>query len=140
MNITRPRRCILILIHLLTYIGGAVSFSLFLYIFIYLLFSYGVYASHVTVMDLYRIGVGAAISHVVPHTYYKGSFPTSPLKDGAHSGFTVNVTVHMWAPAATEATVRDYYLCSSINVCTHYCVGFLWLLFYNRTIFVVVDS
>jgi beta-mannosidase len=40
----------------------------------------------------------AAITHVTPHTRYSGAYPVSPLEDGAHGGFTVNVTAHMWAP------------------------------------------
>eukprot|EP00038_Savillea_parva_P004143 m.134586 g.134586 ORF g.134586 m.134586 type:complete len:1103 (-) comp11390_c0_seq3:144-3452(-) len=39
-----------------------------------------------------------AITHVTPHTHYNGSYPVTPLEDGAHGGFTVNVTTHVWAP------------------------------------------
>ena len=39
------------------------------------------------------------LSHVVPLTYYLGAFPTAPLSDGTHGGFTVSVAVHMWAAA-----------------------------------------
>ena len=39
-----------------------------------------------------------AITHLTPHTLYSGAYPTAPLKDGAHGGFSVNVTVHLWVP------------------------------------------
>jgi len=39
-----------------------------------------------------------AITHLTPHTKYKGEYPVSPLKEGAHGGFSVNITVHVWAP------------------------------------------
>ena len=45
---------------------------------------------------------GAAISHIIPHTFYKGAYPSSPLKDGDHAGFDVKVRVQLWAPAATS--------------------------------------
>ena len=39
-----------------------------------------------------------AITHLTPHTLYSGAYPTVPLKDGAHGGFSVNVTAHLWVP------------------------------------------
>jgi beta-mannosidase len=39
-----------------------------------------------------------AITHVTPHTYYAGAYPTARLADGKHGGFTVNVTAHLWVP------------------------------------------
>jgi len=39
-----------------------------------------------------------AITHVTPHTRYKGAYPTARLVDGEHGGFVVNVTTHFWAP------------------------------------------
>ena len=27
-----------------------------------------------------------------------GEYPTAPLEDGTHGGFTINVTAHLWAP------------------------------------------
>jgi hypothetical protein len=39
-----------------------------------------------------------AITHLSPHTLYKGEYPTKPLEDGTHGGFSVNVTAHIWAP------------------------------------------
>jgi beta-mannosidase len=39
----------------------------------------------------------AAITHVAPHTHYRGEYPTARLVDGEHGGFTVNVTVYLWA-------------------------------------------
>ena len=47
----------------------------------------------------------AAITHLVPHVFYNGPFPTSPLTDASNGGFTVKVRVHLWAPRATTATV-----------------------------------
>lgn len=40
----------------------------------------------------------AAISHLVPHVFYKGAYPTTPLRDGHHGGFEVVVRVHLYAP------------------------------------------
>ena len=40
----------------------------------------------------------AVITHVTPHTHYLGKYPTTALVDGQHDGFSVNVTVHLWAP------------------------------------------
>jgi hypothetical protein len=39
-----------------------------------------------------------AITHLTPHTHYKGDYPTTPLQDGKHGGFGINVTAHLWAP------------------------------------------
>jgi hypothetical protein len=41
--------------------------------------------------------VGAAIMHVVPQIKYAGAYPSSPLTDGAHGGFKVDVRTHMSA-------------------------------------------
>lgn len=46
---------------------------------------------------------GAAITHVVPHTFYRGRHPTSPLAEHRHAGFTVNVSVHLLAATAATA-------------------------------------
>lgn len=45
-----------------------------------------------------------AVMAVVPHTFFNGPFPTSPLVDGAHAGFTVRTRVHVWtaAPASGQ--------------------------------------
>eukprot|EP01052_Picozoa_sp_SAG31_P017365 SAG31_NODE_1185_length_9494_cov_5.602980_2_plen_155_part_00 len=40
----------------------------------------------------------AAITQLVPHTFYAGGHPTTMLRDANHSGFVVNVTVRLWAP------------------------------------------
>jgi hypothetical protein len=40
-----------------------------------------------------------AILHVVPQVRYRGAYPVGALVDGAHAGFNVSVTVHVWAPA-----------------------------------------
>jgi beta-mannosidase len=42
---------------------------------------------------------GLVITDIVPLITYNGPFPTTPLSDGAHAGFTVNLTVHVWATA-----------------------------------------
>ena len=47
----------------------------------------------------------AALAFVAPRTYYNGAYPTVPLDDGAHGGFTVNVTVHLTALGATSGTL-----------------------------------
>jgi beta-galactosidase/beta-glucuronidase len=47
----------------------------------------------------------AAMTHVVPQTFYNGEYVIEPLKDGEHSGFTVKVRTHFWAPAATSGTL-----------------------------------
>jgi beta-mannosidase len=48
----------------------------------------------------------AAITHVVPLVYYNiVTYPTEPLNDTTHTGFTVKVRLHMWAPAAVSGTV-----------------------------------
>lgn len=39
-----------------------------------------------------------AVTAVVPLTTYLGAYPVGALVDGAHAGFTVNVTTHVWAP------------------------------------------
>lgn len=46
---------------------------------------------------------GAAIAHVVPLTFYGGSYPTAPLADGANGPWTVQTTVHFVAPAGAAA-------------------------------------
>eukprot|EP01062_Namystynia_karyoxenos_P017405 TRINITY_DN163_c0_g1_i1.p1 TRINITY_DN163_c0_g1~~TRINITY_DN163_c0_g1_i1.p1 ORF type:complete len:1043 (+),score=341.75 TRINITY_DN163_c0_g1_i1:110-3130(+) len=47
----------------------------------------------------------AAISHVVPHTFYKGPYPAAPIAPGRHGGFEVRVRLHLWAPAPVSGTV-----------------------------------
>jgi hypothetical protein len=42
----------------------------------------------------------AAVTHVVPQIFYQGAYPTAPLTEGTHGGFSVDVNVHLWAPAA----------------------------------------
>jgi hypothetical protein len=40
--------------------------------------------------SVYTVAVSsAAITYVVPHVYYTGDFPTSPLSDGNHAPFSV---------------------------------------------------
>jgi beta-galactosidase/beta-glucuronidase len=40
----------------------------------------------------------AAVTHVVPQIFYQGAYPTAPLTEGTHGGFSVDVNVHLWAP------------------------------------------
>ena len=47
----------------------------------------------------------ASIEAVVPHVFYNGSYPTSPLADGNHGDFTVRVKVALHAPVATTGTL-----------------------------------
>ena len=46
-----------------------------------------------------------AITSLVPHTFYNGSYPTAPLTDASHSPFRVSVAVHLSAPAGASVTV-----------------------------------
>jgi len=63
-------------------------------------FSKGIWKS------VYTVEVSsAAITAVVPQIFYSGEYPTSPLQDGSHGGFAVDVRVHLWATAATSGTV-----------------------------------
>ena len=58
--------------------------------------------------SVYLAGVpvgGAAITHMVPLTTYNGAYPTAPLTDATHAGFTLKVRAHMWAPAAVSGSV-----------------------------------
>ena len=48
---------------------------------------------------------GAAITQLVPLTTYNGAYPTAPLTDSTHAGFTLKVRAHMWAPAAVSGSV-----------------------------------
>lgn len=48
----------------------------------------------------------AAITHVVPHTFYNGSYPVAPLQPHQHGDFQVNVRVHTWAPAPVTVQVE----------------------------------
>ena len=45
------------------------------------------------------------IEHVVPQIFYRGEYPTTPLEDGKHGGFDVQVRVHLRAAAATSGTL-----------------------------------
>ena len=63
-------------------------------------FSKGIWRS-VYLAEISTVG----IEHVVPQITYLGEYPTSPLVDGKHGGFKVDVRTHLWAPAATEGTL-----------------------------------
>jgi hypothetical protein len=46
---------------------------------------------------VYLVGVDdSAIVHTVAHTFFAGEYPTAPLADGNHSGFTVDVRGAAW--------------------------------------------
>lgn len=40
----------------------------------------------------------AAVTALTPRITYLGAYPVGALVDGAHAGFSVNVTAHLWAP------------------------------------------
>lgn len=64
------------------------------------LFSKGIWKSVYVVTT-----ASAAMTHVVPQTFYNGDYVIEPLKDGQHAGFTVKVRTHFWAPADTTGTL-----------------------------------
>ena len=43
------------------------------------------------------------MTHVVPHTFYLGDYPTQMLEESAKADFNVEVRVHLWAAAAADA-------------------------------------
>jgi hypothetical protein len=47
----------------------------------------------------------AATTLLLPHAFYLGASPTSPLASDSNGGFTLKVRVHLWAQAASTATV-----------------------------------
>ena len=46
-----------------------------------------------------------ALTHIVPQPRYLGPYPTTPLVDGHHGGFTLGVRVFLSAAAATSGTL-----------------------------------
>jgi len=57
--------------------------------------------------SVYIVSVSsAAITHVVPQTFYNGEYVIEPLEDGKHAGFTVKVRTHLWAPVAVSGTLN----------------------------------
>eukprot|EP01059_Diplonema_ambulator_P005508 TRINITY_DN1525_c1_g1_i1.p1 TRINITY_DN1525_c1_g1~~TRINITY_DN1525_c1_g1_i1.p1 ORF type:complete len:931 (+),score=264.77 TRINITY_DN1525_c1_g1_i1:382-2793(+) len=55
-------------------------------------FSFGIWKS------VYLQTLGQfAITHVTPHTFYQGEYPTTPLTDTNHGGFLVSVRIHTYA-------------------------------------------
>eukprot|EP00980_Cylindrotheca_fusiformis_P005569 scaffold1183_cov114-Cylindrotheca_fusiformis.AAC.2 len=48
----------------------------------------------------------AAITAIVPQTFYRGSHPTVALQDGMHKGFEVQVKVHLWSPLPTKGRLQ----------------------------------
>ena len=58
--------------------------------------------------DVYLTGVkpaSASIEAISPRVYYKGAYPTEPLTDDSHGDFSVDVVIHLLAPAATSGTL-----------------------------------
>lgn len=47
----------------------------------------------------------AAITHVAPHVFYNGSYPTKPLTKGNHGDFEVQTRVFTWAPAPVKGVI-----------------------------------
>ena len=43
---------------------------------------------------------GVFVTDIVPLTTYNGPFPTTPLSDGSHAGFTLNLTVYLTVTTA----------------------------------------
>ena len=48
---------------------------------------------------------GVAVTHVVPHIFYLGDYPTQPLEESTKGDFEVRVRVHLWAPSAGVAEI-----------------------------------
>ena len=60
------------------------------------------------VKSVYLVGVArasASIEHVAPRVFYRGAYPTEPLTDASAAAFSVDVVVHLSAPAATRGTL-----------------------------------
>ena len=47
-----------------------------------------------------------ALTHIVPHVFYTGPFPTQPLAEHQHGDFNVTVRTHMWSPSGSSGTVK----------------------------------
>eukprot|EP00658_Telonema_sp_P-2_P037323 TRINITY_DN26848_c0_g1_i1.p1 TRINITY_DN26848_c0_g1~~TRINITY_DN26848_c0_g1_i1.p1 ORF type:complete len:858 (-),score=160.40 TRINITY_DN26848_c0_g1_i1:403-2976(-) len=65
-------------------------------------FSYGIWKS------VYLLGVPAsqpAIKHMVAQSFYNADLPRVPLQEGHHAGFTLNITLHLWAEASSLSPV-----------------------------------
>ena len=50
----------------------------------------------------------ASIVDVTPVTKYMGDFPTVPLIDGRHGGFTLNTTVRVYSMSKVAAVATDF--------------------------------
>ncbi len=73
-------------------------------------FSKGIWKS------VYTVAVSsAAITYVVPHVYYTGDFPTSPLSDGNHAPFSVVGASQMRLPCLIVVLRR---VVGSLVLCT----------------------
>lgn len=48
---------------------------------------------------------GTALTALVPHVFYNGSFPNTPLTDASASAFTVSVTAHFDSLSGTSGTL-----------------------------------
>jgi beta-mannosidase len=63
-------------------------------------FSRGIWKS------VYLVTAAAAfVTHVVPHVFYTGAFPTQALTDADFAPFTLSVRTHFSAPAAAKGTL-----------------------------------
>jgi hypothetical protein len=51
-----------------------------------------------------------ALAHVVPHISYTGSYPLTPLIDGAAAPLAVDVDVVLWVPSAAAEGATTYHL------------------------------
>jgi beta-galactosidase/beta-glucuronidase len=57
--------------------------------------------------SIYLVRVSsAAITAIIPQTFYKGEYPTTALEDGNHAGFELQVRVHLWAPSQVRGSLE----------------------------------
>ena len=62
-------------------------------------FGFGIWKS------VYLVSVaagGAAVTQLIPHTFYAGGHPTSILSDASHAGFDIATRVELWSPGTTS--------------------------------------
>ena len=58
------------------------------------------------VKSVYLVEVStAAITHLVPHVFYNGAYPVTPLSDTNNGGFTVVLRTYLWSIGAVTGTV-----------------------------------
>jgi len=64
-------------------------------------FSKGIWKS------VYLVTVSSvALTYVVPQVFYTGTYPTTPLIDGNHADFVVQVRIHFFAPSSTSGILE----------------------------------